>query len=189
MKSRSRPRAYVYVRVYICMHACMHVWICMYAYCDTYVCACVSMYVFRLSNARTHARTHARTDGQMRTDTHTQTKLSAAESRPSTRDDRAWRPWRTATGSCATNRNNSRRKRAPLSLPRPTPSQAQVRGTQAGREAGASPVLRRFCCRRRFCLVRRGLGWRRRERVHGEAMAPGEDRWCARVLVAKDMCS
>ena len=42
----------------------------MYAYCDTYVCACVSMYVFRLSNARTHARTHARTDRREQTDTH-----------------------------------------------------------------------------------------------------------------------
>ena len=51
--------------MYVCIYACMHVWICMYAYCDTYVCACVSMYVFRLSNARTHARTHARTDGRM----------------------------------------------------------------------------------------------------------------------------
>ena len=149
------------------------------------VCKHVRVPPVQRTHARTHARTDGRTDGQMRTDTHTQTKLSAAESRPSARDDRAWRPWRTATGSCATNRNNSRRKRAPLSLPRPTPSQAQVRGTQAGREVGASPVLRRFCCRRRFCLVRRGLGWRPRERVHGEAMAPGEDRWCARVLLQR----
>ena len=55
--------------MYVCIYACMHVWICMYAYCDTYVCACVSMYVFRLSNARTHARTHGWTDANRHTHT------------------------------------------------------------------------------------------------------------------------